>query len=149
MKYRIPERLVTYILDQLNIKEIVCSKYHSSISRAPGAIQVVTRHAEYVPPSDSESDPESEVEELEGPPLHSSRSTMGRRQAHEIPERSEIGGEEEFHTPPESPSHPQLESAFHPPAQVPEAFNETVETQTSSSSSQPHLRFVFKHMMPT
>ena len=41
---------------------------------------MVTRHAEYVPPSDSESDPESEVEELKSPPLHSSRSTMGRRQ---------------------------------------------------------------------
>ena len=60
MKYRIPERLVTYLLDQLNIKEIVGSKCHCSISPPPGAIQVVTKHAEYVPPADSESDPESD-----------------------------------------------------------------------------------------
>ena len=52
-----------------------------------GTIQVVTRHAEYLPRSGGTT----ETEAPERPPLHPSRSTMGRRRArHDMQQPEEI-----------------------------------------------------------
>jgi hypothetical protein len=102
MKYRIPEKLVEYLLDRLKINDIVGSKRSPNVPSHPeksAAIQVVTRQAEYLPPSDSEA--ESETEGVARPPLHPSRSTLGRRRAQQTENPPDLAAEIPAETPAE------------------------------------------------
>ena len=119
MKYRIPERLVQYLIEQLGLHKWGgnSQRHPPSPQPEPENVQVVTRHHEYVDIDSSSSD--EEPEQVPAPHLHPSRSTMGRRRAAGKERVSfapsapvVVGGDvdedvsHEFHTPPGSPIHP-------------------------------------------
>ena len=113
LKFRIPENLVLYLIDQMKLNQI-----HESAKEIPpssphheaSAVRVVTRHAEY---TSGEESSDAELEPVVPPPLHPPRSTLGKRRASQaveppsppLPSHDEEG-DVIFYTPPGTPKGP-------------------------------------------
>jgi len=112
MKYRIPEKLVKYLIENAGVKKLQNSWIDPSSQANTPMVSVVTRHGTTTQHGDADSD--SQVPDPLPPPLHPPRSTLGKRrwaqkQLHssvKVEIGSESGDEEGFFTPPESPRVP-------------------------------------------